>query len=133
MVNLLVHCSLLNSYQSIFILNGRSLHEVAYLLSNQKRPSRIKLTDPSEKYDNYYQCRDGGELLLCDECPKAFHTCEPPILKLISYLLWFSLLKRGLDISKLLPIIVVYNLFTVVCLGYLERMILYTKWKWNYT
>ena len=133
MVNLLLHCSLMKNYQSIFLLNGHSLHEVSYLLSNQKRHGRNKLSDPSENYDNCYQCGDGGELLLCDECPKSFHIGEPLILKLISYLLWFSLLKRGLDISKLLPVIVVYNLFTVVCLGYLERMILYTKCKWNYT
>ena len=133
MVNSLLHCSLMNNYQSIFILNGHSLHEVSYLLSNQKSPGNNKLTDPSENNENYYQCGDGGELLLCDECPKPFHTCEPLILKLISYLLWFSFLKRGLDISKLLPIIMVYNLFTVVWLGYLERMILYTKCEWNYT
>ena len=87
MVNLLVHFSLLNSYQSIFLLNGRSLHEVAYLLSNQKSPGRNKLNDPSENYDNCYQCGDGGDLLHCDECPKAFQTSEPLILKLISYLL----------------------------------------------
>ena len=129
MVNLLVHCSLLINYQSIFLLNGRSLHEVAYLLSNQKSPGRNKLTDPSENYDNCYRCGDGGELLHCDECPKSFHIGQPLIMKLISYLLWFSFLKIGHEISKLFPIIVAYNFFTVVCLGYLETMLMYTKCK----
>ena len=87
MVNLLVHFPLLNNYQSIFLLNGRSLLEVTYLLSNQKSPGRNKLADPNENHDNCYQCGDGDEILLCDECPKSFHTGEPLILKLIYYLL----------------------------------------------
>lgn len=60
-----------NPYNSIFLSDGQSLHEVALSLSSQ-RSSKAKSCDENE--DVCTECGDGGDLLLCDGCPRAFHT-----------------------------------------------------------
>jgi hypothetical protein len=57
----------LNSYLNIYTSNGVSLHELAISLSKGRRHS-IKEND-----DLCQICRDGGKLLCCDVCPRAFH------------------------------------------------------------
>ncbi|KAD3337562.1 hypothetical protein E3N88_33082 [Mikania micrantha] len=56
-------------YGNIYISNGVSLHEYAVSLKkteNQRCP--VKFND-----DICRVCRDGGDLLLCDGCPRSFH------------------------------------------------------------
>ena len=105
---LLLHFPLLNSYQRIYIMDGHWLHEVELSLTSQKNSHERKLLDPSDNDDFCSECWYGGDLILCDGCPKAFHTCEHLNLQLISYLLWFFLFKGRIVISQLLPIILVY-------------------------
>eukprot|EP00258_Populus_trichocarpa_P019602 XP_006384973.1 uncharacterized protein LOC18098261 isoform X1 [Populus trichocarpa] len=54
-------------YLNIYTSNGVSLHELAISLSKGRRHS-IKEND-----DLCQICRDGGKLLCCDVCPRAFH------------------------------------------------------------
>lgn len=60
-----------NPYNSIYLPDGQSLHEVALSLANQ-RSYKAKSCDENE--DICTECGDGGDLLLCDGCPRAFHT-----------------------------------------------------------
>ncbi|KAJ9559342.1 hypothetical protein OSB04_013956 [Centaurea solstitialis] len=54
-------------YENIYISNGVSLHEYAvFLKENRKCP--LKYND-----DLCRICGDGGNLLLCDGCPRSFH------------------------------------------------------------
>ncbi|KAH9326064.1 hypothetical protein KI387_006242, partial [Taxus chinensis] len=55
-----------NPYNSIYLSDGRSLHEVAVSLTSQR------CVDDNE--DTCTECGDGGDLLCCDGCPRAFHT-----------------------------------------------------------
>ncbi|KAK3024427.1 hypothetical protein RJ639_044601 [Escallonia herrerae] len=55
-------------YLHIYTSNGVSLHELSIGLSKQRKFSA------DENDDLCSICADGGELLLCDTCPRAFHT-----------------------------------------------------------
>uniref|UniRef100_A0A453TEW5 PHD-type domain-containing protein n=1 Tax=Aegilops tauschii subsp. strangulata TaxID=200361 RepID=A0A453TEW5_AEGTS len=54
-------------YHNIYISNGVSLHELSVSLSKGRKPSE------KQNDDLCSICSDGGELLLCDSCPRAFH------------------------------------------------------------
>lgn len=61
------HASRKKPYSNIYTSNGVSLHELAISLSKERKLS-------SEYNDDLcIICADGGRLLLCDGCPRAFH------------------------------------------------------------
>ncbi|XP_059626948.1 uncharacterized protein LOC132269709 [Cornus florida] len=55
-------------YLHIYTSNGVSLHELSISLSKNRKFSA------EENDDLCSICADGGDLLLCDTCPRAFHT-----------------------------------------------------------
>ncbi|XP_077220691.1 uncharacterized protein LOC143854550 [Tasmannia lanceolata] len=55
-------------YMHIYTSNGVSLHELSLSLSKDRKFSA------SDNDDLCTICADGGNLLLCDGCPRAFHT-----------------------------------------------------------
>ncbi|KAI7738255.1 hypothetical protein M8C21_000396, partial [Ambrosia artemisiifolia] len=56
-----------DSYLHIYTSNGVSLHELSIKLSKQRKLSA------DDNDDLCSICADGGELLCCDNCPRAFH------------------------------------------------------------
>ncbi|XP_052172483.1 increased DNA methylation 1-like isoform X2 [Diospyros lotus] len=69
-------------YGYIYTSNGVSLHEYAVsLLKGRKHPSK-------ENDDLCSICADGGNLLLCDGCPRAFHI-ECASLSSIPHGIWY--------------------------------------------
>ena len=58
------------SYLHIYTSNGVSLHELAISLSKERKFSA------NDNDDLCIICHDGGDLLCCDGCPRAFHLGE---------------------------------------------------------
>ena len=70
LLNFMMVFVLICSYAYIYTSNGVSLHELAISLSKGRKYS-------AEDNDNLcIICADGGNLLLCDGCPRAFHKGE---------------------------------------------------------
>ncbi|PKU83405.1 hypothetical protein MA16_Dca016514 [Dendrobium catenatum] len=61
------HAQRRKPYNYIYTSNGVSLHELSVTLSKRR-----KLLD-NENDDLCSICKDAGELVLCDLCPRAFH------------------------------------------------------------
>lgn len=57
-------------YMSIYTSNGVSLHQLSLELSRSRKSST------EENDDLCSICEDGGDLLCCENCPRAFHTGE---------------------------------------------------------
>ncbi|KAK4441232.1 Increased DNA methylation 1 [Sesamum alatum] len=55
-------------YMSIYTSNGVSLHQLSLELSKNRKSST------EENDDLCSICEDGGDLLCCENCPRAFHT-----------------------------------------------------------
>ncbi|KAL0303317.1 UNVERIFIED_CONTAM: Increased DNA methylation 1 [Sesamum radiatum] len=55
-------------YMSIYTSNGVSLHQLSLELSRNRKSST------KENDDLCSICEDGGDLLCCKNCPRAFHT-----------------------------------------------------------
>lgn len=55
-------------YMSIYTSNGVSLHQLSLELSRSRKSST------EENDDLCSICEDGGDLLCCENCPRAFHT-----------------------------------------------------------
>lgn len=66
-----VFLSVFRSYSYIYISNGVSLHEFALSLLLKRNKNSAKDND-----DLCIICADGGNLLLCDGCPRSFHKGE---------------------------------------------------------
>ncbi|KAK6144348.1 hypothetical protein DH2020_021168 [Rehmannia glutinosa] len=67
-------------YMSIYTSNGVSLHQLSLELSRHRKSS-------PENDDLCSICEDGGNLLCCENCPRAFHTGEA-IVKLSKLMRW---------------------------------------------
>ncbi|CAM6057150.1 unnamed protein product [Sphagnum tenellum] len=63
-----------NPYGSIYLMDGRCLREAAQSLASQHKVKTAGGTfSIAENVDFCHECGDGGELVLCDGCPAAYH------------------------------------------------------------
>lgn len=62
-----------NPYNSIFLPDGQSLHKFAQSLAVKMQENFIVGTS-RDNDDLCAECGDGGDLVLCDACPAAYHT-----------------------------------------------------------
>ncbi|KAL0370126.1 UNVERIFIED_CONTAM: Increased DNA methylation 1 [Sesamum angustifolium] len=69
-------------YMSIYTSNGVSLHQLSLELSKNRKSST------EENDDLCSICEDGGDLLCCENCPRAFHT-ECVGLSVIPQGIWY--------------------------------------------
>jgi hypothetical protein len=69
---------LVTRFSSIYLPDGRSLHAVALTLG-QTRGGEARVV---ENIDYCTECGDGGELVLCDSCPGAYHPGKIPSVHL---------------------------------------------------
>lgn len=74
-VNFIGSAHFLGSYAYIYTSNGVSLHELSISLSKDRKYSA------NDNDDLCVVCWDGGNLLLCDGCPRAFHKGQIYIIK----------------------------------------------------
>jgi hypothetical protein len=64
----------MDRYGSIYLMDGRSLREAAQSLASQHKVKTAGGTlSIAENVDFCHECGDGGELVLCDGCPAAYH------------------------------------------------------------
>lgn len=61
-----------NAYLSMFLSNGQSLHEFALALAAKDQKS-TDINNSRDNDDYCAECGDGGDLVLCDACPGAYH------------------------------------------------------------
>ncbi|KAH7281461.1 hypothetical protein KP509_36G048800 [Ceratopteris richardii] len=61
-----------NAYISMYLSNGQSLHEYALTLGTKDQ--YLKGGDSCQEHEDFCaECGDGGDLVLCHLCPKAYH------------------------------------------------------------
>ena len=85
---------LFGSYLHIYTSNGVSLHELSISLSKDRKFST------HENDDLCTICADGGDLLCCDGCPRAFHIGEIGTFYLvvkIQFLIHYSCAEIPMD------------------------------------
>lgn len=65
----------MNSYSSIYLADGRSLHEAAQSLVVAQHIVKQEGDVPMkfENLDYCNECGEGGDILLCSGCPTAYH------------------------------------------------------------
>eukprot|EP00250_Pteridium_aquilinum_P034524 c7702_g1_i1 orf=637-4326(-) len=61
-----------NPYNSIFLPDGQSLHKFAQSLA-VKVQENVAVETSRDNDDLCAECGDGGDLVLCDDCPGAYH------------------------------------------------------------
>ncbi|KAG9264757.1 autoimmune regulator [Astyanax mexicanus] len=75
---------------------GSHKAQTAHSESHQKREPNTRAVDVERNDDECAVCKDGGELICCDGCPRAFHlTCLVPPLTSIPSGTWRCKLCNG--------------------------------------